>query len=337
MATPGEAGLEKMKTALVTLILLLAASFFTSRRLSPPGRAAVFAGYLLLYAFLFPLLAWLPLYLSADFSRRAEYTERFLENIYSSRSGERQSLPLNGDGLIAEEDYKPGTSGKRRLVILGDSFAAGFGLDFEETLGSRLQEQLGSRWQVINGAFFGTNAEMQVEFFFRKLAKYEPASILVRHRMDDVLPLDDWYYLGEAADIMVKYAPHWPRGLKNFFLRRETMLMREKFWKQYRADTAGVLERNMLAHYRRLGEYAAGKGISVLLVPDKCPGGYEAVCEAARSEAARQNWELLDPAEKADLSSPEMLLPDGHPSAAANRLLARLINVRLSERNPGRN
>ena len=325
-----------MKTALITLSLLLAAAFFTSRQLRPLSRAAVFAGYLLLYAFLFPLLAWLPLYLSADFSRRAEYTERFLENIYSSRSGERQRLPLNGDGLIAPEDYKPGASGKRRLVILGDSFAAGFGLDFEETLGARLQELLGGGWQVMNGAFFGTNAEMQVEFFFRKLAKYEPALILVRHRMDDVLPLDDWYYLGEAADLMVRYAPHWPRGVKNFFLQRETRLMREKFWKQYRADTAGVISRNLLLHYRRLGEYAAGKGIRVLLLPDKCPGGYEAVCEAARSEAARQNWELLDPAEKADLSSPEMVLPDGHPSAAANRLLARLISGRLSERTPGR-
>lgn len=322
-----------MKPALIALIFLLAAAFFTSRPLRPLNRAGVFAAYLLLYAFLFPLLAWLPLYLSADFSSRQEYPARFLENTYSSRTEERQRLPLNADGLIAQEDYEPGVSKKRRLVILGDSFAAGFGLAFEETLGARLQELLGGGWQVINGAFFGTNAEMQVEFFFRKLARYEPAEILVRQRMDDVLPLDDWYYLAAAVDLMVKYAPHWPGAVKNLFLRRGTMLMREKFWERYRADTAGVIDRNLLLHYKRLGEYAARKGIRVLLVADKCPAGYEAVCEAARAEAARQKWEILDPSEKADFSSPEMVLPgDGHPSARANLLLARLINDRLSGR-----
>lgn len=327
-----------MKIPILALVFLLAAAFFTSRPLRPLGRAGVFAVYLLLYAFLFPLLAWLPLYLSADFSGRQEFPARFLENTYSSRTTERQSLPLNGDGLIATEDYKPGVSGKRRLVMLGDSFAAGFGLAFEDTLGARLQELLGGRWQVINGAFFGTNAEMQVEFFFRKLAKYEPAAILIRQRMDDVLPLDDWYFLSAAVDLMVKYAPHWPGGLKNFFLQRETMLMREKFWKRYRTDTAGVIDRNILLHYRRLGEYSAKKGIRVLLVLDKCPAGYEAVCEAARGEAARRNWELLDPSLEADFSSPEMVLPgDGHPSAQANLLLARLISDRLSRRTAGGN
>jgi hypothetical protein len=321
-----------MTVTLITLLLLLAAAFFTSRPLRPRGRAAVFGVYLLSYTFIFPILLWLPLYFSADFSQEVKYPNGFKEYIYFSRNSEKQRLPVNNDLLIAEEDYKPGASDKRRIVILGDSFAAGFGLDFKDTLGARLQELLGSGCQVINGAFFGTNAEMQVEFFFSRLAKYKPAVILIRHRMDDVMPFSEKYYAGASADIMAKYAPLWTNGMKNFFLRRETLLIRERFWKQYRADTGGVIQNNMLEYYARLGGYAAKNGIRVILILDHCPKGYEAICTAARAETDKQKWELLDPNEKADFSSPDMIIPgDGHPSAHANLVLARLIRARLAD------
>ena len=320
-----------MTLALITLPVLLAAAYFTTKPLGRCGRAAVYGLYLLLYAFIFPLLVWLPLYFSADFSREINYPEGLQDYLYSSRDSERQWLPVNADGLIALEEYKPGASRKRRVVLLGDSFAAGFGLSFGETLGARLQEQLGSGYQVINGAFFGTNAEMQVELFFRKLAKYEPKVIVIRCRMDDVMPLAEKYYRGAAGDIMVRYAPLWPRGVKNLFMRRETLLVREKFWKHYRAETEGVIKRNLLSPYGRLGEYAAKKGVRVVLVLDSCPQGYEAVCAASAAEAARLKWELLDPSAEADLSSPEMTIPgDGHPSARANLFLARYIGGRLT-------
>ena len=321
-----------MDLTLLALLFLLAAAFFTSRPLRPRGRAAVFGLYLLLYAFVFPVLLWLPLYFSANFSREVVYPNGFKEYIYSSRSSEKQRLPVNNDLLIAEEDYKPGASDRRRIVILGDSFAAGFGLDFKDTLGARLQELLGNGWQVINGAFFGTDAEMQVEFFFSRLAKYKPAVILIRHQMDDVMPFDEKYYMGASADILTKYAPLWTRDIKNFFLKREVFLIREKFWEHYRADTGGVIKKNMSDYYARLGRYAAENKIRVILILDRCPKGYEAICTAARTETDRQKWELLDPGEKADFSSPDMVIPgDGHPSARANLVLAELIRGRLAK------
>ena len=156
--------------------------------------------------------------------------------------------------------------------------------------------------------------------------------IIVRHRMDDVMPFDEKYYVGASADIMAKYAPLWTKGIKNFFLKREALLIREKFWKQYRADAGGTIKKNMLEHYARLGRYAAENRIRVILISDRCPEGYEAVCTAAGTEADKQKWELLDPNGKADFSSPDMVIPgDGHPSAHANLVLARLIHGRLSE------
>lgn len=321
-----------MNIALITLPLLFAAAFFTSRQLRPRGRAAVFGVYFVLYAFIFPILLWLPLYFSADFSREVKYPNGFKEYIYSSRNSEKQRLPVNNDLLIAEEDYKPGVSAKRRIVILGDSFAAGFGLDLKDTLGARLQDLLGHGCQVINGAFFGTNAEMQVEFFFSRLAKYRPAVIVIRQRVDDVMPFAEKYYLGESTDIIAKYAPLWTKSIKNIFLEREALLIREKFWKQYRADPGGVIKKNMLEHYARLGGYAAANGVRVMLILDRCPKGYEAICAAAGAEAARQKWEILDPGEKSDFSSSDMIIPgDGHPSAHANLVLARLIRGRLAQ------
>lgn len=309
----------------------LAAAYFTTGGLRPRARAAVFVLYILLCAYFFPVLLWLPVYFSADFSKKVKFPAGFKEKIYSARDNERKRLPVNRDGLIADADYKPGDTGVKRIIILGDSFAAGYGLEYKDTLGARLQAVLGGG-QVINGAFFGTNAQMQVEYFFTRLAKYNPDIILIYNRMDDVMPLDEKYYLEKSADAIRKYAPHWTLGMKNFVFKYESYLIRGKFWAVYRADPRKAVRENTLNYYARLNKYTSAGGVRVLLLDDKCPLRYRDVCGGVEAAAAEYKWELLKPADKIDFTAPGMTIAgDGHPSARANRLLAEFIGGYIKE------
>lgn len=315
---------------IATFATTLAAAYFTTKGLRPRARASVFVLYILLYAYFFPVFLWLPVYFSADFSRKVKYPAGFKKKIYSARDNERKRLPVNRDGLIADTDYKPGGGGAKRIIILGDSFAAGYGLEYKDTLGARLQAVLGDGGQVINGAFFGTNAQMQVDYFFSRLAKYNPGVIIVYNRMDDVMPLDEKYYLEKSADVIRKYAPHWTLGMKNFVFKYESYLIRGKFWAVYRADPRKAVRENTLIHYSRLNKYASARGIRVLLLEDKCPRRYQDVCGGVEAAAAGYNWELLKAEDKIDFSTPGMTIAgDGHPSARANRLLAEFIGGRI--------
>ena len=62
---------------------------------------------------------------------------------------QRYMQPMNSLGFRGPEPATEKTAA-RRLVIVGDSFAAGFGLrNYEDAFPSRLQEQLGTDWEVI--------------------------------------------------------------------------------------------------------------------------------------------------------------------------------------------
>ncbi len=314
----------------ISFVLTFTVAFLSSRSLNVRARAVIFAVYFFLYVLFFPVFLWLPVYFTVDFSKKVAYPEGFKDGIYFNRVNESRLLPINKDGLIADMDYKPGASGKCRIVIIGDSFAAGYGLKFKDTLGAYLQNDLGSGYQVINGAFFGTNTEMQVDYFCNHLLKYKPEIVIIRHRMDDVMPLAEKYYLERTGDVIRKYAPHWPPAIRNRFFRFEMLLIRERFWSYYRANTRKVIKENMLDFFDRLNNCTSAEGIRVLLISDKCRRGYEAVCEAAGVEAASFGWEILNPHETIDFSAPEMIIAgDGHPSARANRVLAGLIRDKL--------
>lgn len=315
---------------IILCVLTLAAAYFISRPLTLRARLMVCITYISVFLFFLPVFFWLPVYLSADFSRAAKHPRGFKDRIYFTRDNERKQLPVNRDGLIADRNYKPGAGDKKRIVILGDSFAAGYGLKYEDTLGARLQALLGNEYEVINGAFFGANAEMQVEFYFNQLAKYEPGTIIIRHRMDDVMPLDEKYYAEITAEVIKKYAPHWPARVRHFFFRYKILLIRHKFWLYFQENRKRTYKENIRNYYDRLNQYTSAQGIRVLLVIDDCDTDYQFLCEETARDAADFGWATLKPDEKLDFSAPDMRIPgDGHPSARANALLAEFIRDRL--------
>ncbi|HEY4492157.1 MAG TPA: SGNH/GDSL hydrolase family protein [Acidobacteriota bacterium] len=86
-------------------------------------------------------------------------------NVYSEESDQFIPIRINSMGF-RDHDHSFGRSDKKRMVILGDSFGAGFSVRFEDTFPQQCEKYLNehspSQWEVINlsVAGFGTAQEM---------------------------------------------------------------------------------------------------------------------------------------------------------------------------------
>lgn len=87
--------------------------------------------------------------------------------------------------------------GKRIVVLIGDSYTEGFGLEESETLAARIQEEWNLRGvkgiQVLNGGTLGFSTVVYPSYFRRKFAELKPAFVLLNVDLTDIV--DDSYYL----------------------------------------------------------------------------------------------------------------------------------------------
>lgn len=92
---------------------------------------------------------------------------------------------------VAPDDAKDarGRSEGERVLILGDSVAFGYMLDFEDTLGSKLESRLqartGRRWEVLNAGVEGYNTQNQLAWLRRHGRGLEPNVIVVVFNLND--------------------------------------------------------------------------------------------------------------------------------------------------------
>lgn len=87
--------------------------------------------------------------------------------------------------------------GKKTMVVLGDSYTEGFGLDEGETfpaqLGRALQQKGAADWQVLNGGTLGYTPALYVKYFDRYFLELRPDFVLLNLDFTDFN--DDPYYL----------------------------------------------------------------------------------------------------------------------------------------------
>jgi len=293
----------------------------------------LFDAGLVLLVLVFPCLVWMAYFFtSVDFRRGAEYSDTFKQRyIYNKMKlfdcrTDGDCPPVNDDGLIAVRNYEiPKPGGVKRIVLLGDSFAAGYRLGYEDSLGYNLEKLLGGNAEVINAAFKGANSTAEVEFFFSKVSRYEPDFILVRYRIDDIFSLDVDYYEDVSWRIVDRWDALWPKALKSAFMKKTFFAIRNKYEKYFFGNPDLVLQKELFEPFGRLREYAAEKNIEVMMISDYCPEKYGGICEAVEKMAAENSWSLLRlySIDTLDFSAPELRIPgDGHPTGRANELLA---------------
>lgn len=86
-------------------------------------------------------------------------------------------------------------AGVRRIVVLGDSVAEGYGVEWESVFSSRIQSELGDATEVITIAQGGLNTPQEVHLLKKEGLQYRPDLVVLNFVLNDC----DFYTRFEAA------------------------------------------------------------------------------------------------------------------------------------------
>jgi len=93
-------------------------------------------------------------------------------------------IKINSDGLRDDEYNINKSNNTFRIIILGDSFTFGLGVELKDTYAKVLEKKLNklskkTKYEVINFGTIGYNAKQEVELFKLKGIKYNPDLIII--------------------------------------------------------------------------------------------------------------------------------------------------------------
>ena len=155
-----------------------------------------------------------------------------------------KSITKNTDNFRDREFAIPKPEHTYRILVLGDSFTWGVGLDVEETIPKLLERQLAAGHpagtiEVINAAIPGYNTVEQLILLQEKGLKYQPDMVLLIYNLNDIeyLPhlTPKTYDHLEATPVVeldpgeeiTKYSPY--QGLRGIILKIEQRSVFVKF------------------------------------------------------------------------------------------------------------
>lgn len=153
--------------AIASLLLTLAALEGIARLADEPAGAPIPA----LYTQYDPVLGW---------RHRPGARVDFPQGSYS----------INSLGLRDEERGYAPADGAERILILGDSFAEGFSVPFEDSVSQVLERTLrarGSHADVINGGVVGYSTDQEYLFYGTDLARYGARTVVLLFFYNDIL------------------------------------------------------------------------------------------------------------------------------------------------------
>jgi hypothetical protein len=116
-------------------------------------------------------------------------------------------LAINAFGFRGAEWSPRKPPGKKRLALVGDSHAFGYGLRYEDALGAQLQRRLGAEWEVLVFAAPGWNAAQERAVVREYVWRFEPDVLVLLATNNDAEPP---FFADEAGYL---HAVHDPREL----------------------------------------------------------------------------------------------------------------------------
>jgi hypothetical protein len=148
--------------------------------LSPRGRARLINGALAVGSSLLTLT-----FLELVFRLLPPQTDGFGHTRASRRWFEHHWQPMNRYGYRDREHPDDQLEATRRLIVLGDSFAAGHGVaDFRDCFFYRLGEGLGPEWSVILVANQGWNSDTERKWL--KRFPFKPEKVVLSYYLNDI-------------------------------------------------------------------------------------------------------------------------------------------------------
>ncbi len=148
---------------------------------------------------------------------RGAPNQEFLHELYG---GHQSTIRTNSRGFRCGEHAPKKPAGKQRVVILGDSFAYGYGVDNHQTFASHLDQRLAGV-EVINLGLTGYNLVQAHRLLQREGLGYEPDLVVVAFCQNDVTDRR----MPTAAEQRRTRKQLAPRpGLKAFLLRHSYLV-----------------------------------------------------------------------------------------------------------------
>ena len=261
---------------------------------------------------------------------------------YSSALWSRRYVKLNSLGFRDVEHEKVKAPNTKRLLVIGDSFTFGVGIEsvgdrFGELTARELDKRTREEWEPVNGGVPDTHTLQHIGQL-KRLIDFDPdvtVLLYVFNDMDYLSPVTDRSRLAGPKTFAEKYSPDRVLFL-NSYLYQEIFVRLRMVRFMMGAETAGPSpydDDSLLArHMEDLGKFVAiarAGGSAVLIVPyDNSIEASPALAEQYRHflNAARSHGlpacSLADTFKDLPVKSLRVNSLDGHPNAAANRLAA---------------
>jgi hypothetical protein len=207
--------------------------------------------------------------------------------------------------------------GAARVVVLGDSYAFGYGVDDAETFASRLAGLLRGRAEVRNWGVPGYNLAQQVELLRTRGPEAAPAIVVVALHPNDFEPT----VFDHSRQVTWVRASHLYAVLKHLRYVNQDVEQRLERTRPERIDQG-------LAAFASLLELRERLGFALVLFKVSCWSGVDDL-EVAQlfSDARRRGIEVVDLDSAFCAAFDAVTIPDdGHPTAEGHdRLAHRLL------------
>lgn len=92
---------------------------------------------------------------------------------------------FNNEGFRDADHAIRNETGRKRIIVLGDSVTVGYGVAGEDIFSSVLQQRLGNRVEVINISAGGLNTPQETHLFELEGIKYKPDMVILNFILND--------------------------------------------------------------------------------------------------------------------------------------------------------
>jgi GDSL-like lipase/acylhydrolase family protein len=135
---------------------------------------------------------------------------------------DRAEVRINSLGLRGPELSRVPPAGRRRVLVLGDSFVFGVGVDEGHTFSAELARELGEAYEVVNAGVSGYSTDQEY-LLFQELGQPLGASLVV-------LVMCDNDFAGNVQDFAygAYYKPYYEPGPEGLGLRNQPVPRRTR-------------------------------------------------------------------------------------------------------------
>ncbi len=176
---------------------------------------------------------------------------RKIPNFSAKRQTSEYSITetFNSKGIRGEDYPVPKPPGEKRVMILGDSFAEGYSVAFENLFSEHLKRNLNSdqsqRYQVINCGTGGYSTDQELLFYQMEGVHYQPDIVVLLFYFNDVwfnAQCKYWrgekpcFKLGEDASLLPPQLPNPAAEEENKRFYEESRLFQrgQSAWKRFK-------------------------------------------------------------------------------------------------------